>query len=78
MKTAISIPDPIFKALSYYVKKKGVSRSKIISDAVEEYIKFHESTDVTEQLNRLYSGDDNSMEKPILKTQVKLLGKAGW
>ncbi len=78
MKTAISIPDPLFKALSYYVKKKGVSRSKLISEAVEEYIRFHESIDVSEKLNRLYSGEESSIEKPILKTQTKLLEKVEW
>ena len=50
VKFAISIPDKEFKELEAFRKKKGVSRSKLILEA----IKLWKETKETERLIRIY------------------------
>jgi metal-responsive CopG/Arc/MetJ family transcriptional regulator len=78
MKTAISIPDNLFQTINYYVKKKGISRSKLISAAVEEYLKTHEATEISNKLNRIYSEENSRVEKDLLNMQLKSTGKDKW
>ncbi len=78
MKTAISIPDPLFKSISYYVKKKGISRSKLISEAIEEYIKYNERNEISTKLNQVYSNEHSFIEKPVLNAQIKSIEKEEW
>ena len=78
MKTAISIPDNLFQNIDYYVKKKGISRSKLISVAVEEYLKTHEAAEISKKLNRIYSEEDSCVEKNLLNMQLKSMGKDKW
>ncbi|EIJ36932.1 hypothetical protein Thini_4454 [Thiothrix nivea DSM 5205] len=37
MKTAISIPDPVFQAAELFARHFGISRSELYTKAVEEY-----------------------------------------
>jgi metal-responsive CopG/Arc/MetJ family transcriptional regulator len=41
MKTAISIPDDIFKAADVAAKRLGISRSELFVRAVKEMLDFH-------------------------------------
>jgi metal-responsive CopG/Arc/MetJ family transcriptional regulator len=71
MKTAISIPDNLFQTIDYYAKKKGISRSKLISTAVEEYLKTHEATEISNKLNQIYSKENSCVGKDLLNMQLK-------
>lgn len=53
MKTAVSIPDDIFHAAEALARRGGKSRSKIFSDALEEYVARHSPDAVTEAMNRV-------------------------
>jgi metal-responsive CopG/Arc/MetJ family transcriptional regulator len=55
MKTAISIPDPVFKAADSLAKRLGVSRSELYSKAINEFLSKHRDQGVTEILNGVYS-----------------------
>jgi antitoxin MazE6 len=41
MKTAVSMPDPIFHAFERLAQRLGVSRSQLCSRAVGEYLERH-------------------------------------
>ena len=41
-KILFSLPDPLLKRLDRMAKKKGVSRSRILRDAAEDYVKKEE------------------------------------
>ena len=57
MKTAISIPDPIFEAAEKLAKRLGVSRSQLYSNAVNALIEKYRYRGVTEQLDAVYATD---------------------
>jgi len=65
MKTAISIPDDVFRAAERHVKRTGVSRSHFYTRALSEYLKSLQRTNVKENLDRVYSSESSSID-PIL------------
>jgi predicted transcriptional regulator len=51
MKTAISIPDDLFREADALATKLGRSRSSVYASAVREYLSRHATDDVTDALN---------------------------
>ncbi len=63
MKTAISIPDKIFKKADRLARRLGISRSQLYREAVEAYVNRRRPESITEAMNRVVdevgpSGDD--------------------
>ena len=58
MKTAISIPDDVFKRADYLARKHGVSRSEFYVTAIKAYMS-QRRTKVTEILDTVYGGADD-------------------
>ena len=52
MKTAISLPDPLFKEAEAAAKDLGLSRSKLIQTALEDFLKRRREVDLTAEVNR--------------------------
>ncbi|MGC4000932.1 MAG: ribbon-helix-helix protein, CopG family [Anaeromyxobacter sp.] len=53
MKTAISLPDAIFREAERLAKRLKKSRSELYKEAVAEYVARHEPEAVTEALDRV-------------------------
>jgi metal-responsive CopG/Arc/MetJ family transcriptional regulator len=53
MKTAISIPDAVFKEAEAYARRTGKSRSQLYSEAMQEYLARRDPEGITEQMNRV-------------------------
>ncbi len=60
MKTAISIPDPIFESAEKLAKRLGISRSQLYSNAVDALVEKHRYCGVTEQLDAVYAANPES------------------
>ncbi len=54
MKTAISLPDPLFEAADQLAKRLHVSRSELYATAIGEYLRLHRDQGITETLDRIY------------------------
>jgi metal-responsive CopG/Arc/MetJ family transcriptional regulator len=52
MKTAISLPDPLFEAAEAAAKDLGLSRSKLIQTALEQFLLRRRDEDITESINQ--------------------------
>ena len=70
MKTAISIPDDIFKKAEYFAQKHGMSRSQLYVSAVQKFISSPKQS-LLDQLNAVYAnepqlGFDHAIEKAAL------------
>jgi len=72
MKTAISIPDPLFQAADEMAKRLGVSRSELFQRAVQAFLKEHRETGITEALNAVYSEEGSGRLDPVLE-QLQLV-----
>lgn len=73
MKTAVSIPDKIYKAAERASKRMGVSRSRLYTLALEKLLESERSRSVTERLNELYSKEDSSLDPVWMAMQMASL-----
>ncbi|MBZ0169428.1 Antitoxin MazE6 [Candidatus Methylomirabilis lanthanidiphila] len=53
MKTAVSVPDEIFKQAERLAKRARMSRSRLFSEALREYVARHAPEEVTEAMDRV-------------------------
>ena len=51
MKTAVSIPDPIFETADQLAKELGISRSELYARALEELIRNRKREHITARIN---------------------------
>ena len=67
MKTAISIPDPLFEAAEIAARRLGISRSELFQRAIAAYLSHRNAVAITEALNEIYETDrEISRPEPIL------------
>ena len=78
MKTAISIPDPIFRAADRLAKRKGLSRSELYARAVAAMLRQEDEAEVTAQLNRVCQGADSRLEPGLSGLPSKILEREDW
>ncbi len=78
MKTAISIPDPLFEAAEQFAKRIGLSRSELYAVALQEYLQVHKPEQITNQLDIVYADEDSSLDPFFLKLQAHTLSKETW
>ncbi len=73
MKTAISIPDPIFQSAERLARRMKKSRSQVYSEAVEEYAVRHDPDLVTEQINAVCDEVDTRPDPFLTEAARRIL-----
>ena len=53
MKTAVSLPNEVFRNAERFAKRVRKSRSRLYADALTEYLARHAPDEVTEGMNRV-------------------------
>lgn len=71
MKTAISIPDDLFKSVDELAEETDRSRSQVFSDAVRAYLQQQDSEKILRSLNKVYSGTETQEEIAVRKRGKK-------
>lgn len=71
MKTAISIPDDVFEAVSRAAKEENTSRSQIFADAARNYIEQRKNQKLLLALNKAYSEEESQEERQVRKRSRK-------
>ena len=82
VKTAISLEENLFNQVNQLARDLHVSRSKLFTLAVKDYLKKQESKKLLAQLNAVYSDSSSKEEKTIskamLKKQRKIVEQETW
>jgi metal-responsive CopG/Arc/MetJ family transcriptional regulator len=78
MKTAISLPNDLFAAANALARKLGVSRSRLVAEALQEYVTKHRGNRVTERLNEVYATENSALDKSMRSTQRRTLKRSQW
>ncbi len=78
MKTAISIPDPVFAAAEKLAKRLHMSRSELYRTALTAYIAEHADADITSKLNAIYSTEPAKVDEVADAMQFRSLPKEDW
>jgi metal-responsive CopG/Arc/MetJ family transcriptional regulator len=73
MKTAISIPDDVFRAAEDAARRNGMSRSQLFTEAVRLFLKTRGGEEVTARLNEVYSQRDSRMDAVLSRMQSAAL-----
>jgi hypothetical protein len=63
MKTAISVPDEVFRQAEQAAKRLGVSRSELFTRAVREYLSVRRDSLVTASYDAAFAGGDDEDEQ---------------
>lgn len=53
MKTAVSVPDEVFRQAERLARRLKQSRSQLFSNALAEYVARHGSDEVTDAMNQV-------------------------
>jgi metal-responsive CopG/Arc/MetJ family transcriptional regulator len=78
MKTAISLPDPLFTAADALAARLGVSRSELYATALAEFVAKHTDGEVTARLNQVYADEDSSLDSALRWAQRESIGRESW
>jgi metal-responsive CopG/Arc/MetJ family transcriptional regulator len=70
MKTAISVPDEMFKQIEQVTKEYGCSRSQVFVMAVREFLERRKSKKLLEALNETYK-ETETREEVKVRRQAK-------
>ena len=78
MKTAVSMPDDLFRMAEAAARRLRVSRSELYAKAIAEFLKQQDADTITERLNDLYSQHPAKMDPALHRAQLKSLRKNSW
>jgi hypothetical protein len=78
MKTAISIPDPVFRSAESLARRLGVSRSQLYANAVADFVARHRQSKVTEKLNAVYGKTPAGVDPETMALQLKSIPPEDW
>ena len=60
MKTAISIPDPLFQEAERLARRMGMSGNEVFQRAVAAFVQAHREANITDALNRVHGADEGN------------------
>lgn len=78
MKTAVSIPEPLFRAAEGLAERLHKSRSQRDADALAAYLTEHGQAEVTARLNDLYAEQDSGLDEVAEAMQTFSLRREDW
>src|SRR5262249_28397529 len=78
MKTAISIPDPLFQAAEQFAHEQGLSRSELYARAIQLYLQTRRYHGITDALNQVYAEEASGLDPALADAQARVLPKDEW
>jgi len=78
MKTAVSVPDDLFRMAEATARRLRVSRSELYAKAIAEFLKGQQGRAITERLNDVYSRHPAKVDAGFDRAQLKSLAKDAW
>jgi metal-responsive CopG/Arc/MetJ family transcriptional regulator len=81
VKTAISLDEKLFNRVNKLAKKMHVSRSRLFTLAVDDYLKKQENEYLLAQLNKAYAETDDEeikISNSMKSKQRKIVEQESW
>jgi len=80
MKTAISLPDPVFKSAEQLAERLRMSRSELYAKAVKAFVEEHRDDLITSRLNGIYGteAESSSLDPGLASLQQRSLSRKKW
>jgi metal-responsive CopG/Arc/MetJ family transcriptional regulator len=78
MKTAISLPDRVFREAEAYARRTKKSRSQLYGEALSEYLARHSPDAVTEAMNSVVDQIREPVEPFVSEAARRVLERVEW
>jgi metal-responsive CopG/Arc/MetJ family transcriptional regulator len=78
MKTAVSMPDRIFREAERHARRSKKSRSQLYAEALVEYLDRHAPDEVTEAMNRAVDQVASAADHFVAAAASRTLRRSGW
>jgi hypothetical protein len=78
MKTAVSIDNEVYRSAEEAAGQMRLTRSKLYTLAVAEYIQNHSPGALLKQLNEVYRSADSGLDDDIQGAQFDLFSQEDW
>jgi metal-responsive CopG/Arc/MetJ family transcriptional regulator len=80
VKTAVSIPDALFREAETLAKKRGMSRSELYATAIAQFVKDERFLGVREQLDAVYgvAPAESELDAKVASMQSQSLPTEKW
>jgi metal-responsive CopG/Arc/MetJ family transcriptional regulator len=78
MKTAVSLPDDLFRKADATARHLQISRSQLYATAISEYLHKHDPAAITSRLNDIYSEHTAQLDPAINNAQIESLDEEIW
>jgi metal-responsive CopG/Arc/MetJ family transcriptional regulator len=78
MKTAVSLPDQVFRAAERHAKRARKSRSQLYAEALSEYLTRHSPDEVTEAMNRVVERLGEQTDPFVARAGRRILERTDW
>ena len=75
MKTAISIPDPLFARADKLAREFHISRSELYARAIERFVATYDEAATRSALAEVYGTEDSSLPEPLMAAQAEVLSE---
>ena len=78
LKTAVSIPEEIFRRAEETARRLGMNRSQLVSAALADFLAKHGEDRITEKLNEVYQSEEPGMDPVLATMQFSALSREDW
>ena len=78
MKTAISIPDELFRKADELARRLGKSRSQVYQEALAEYLLRRDPDAVTRAMDEALEGIDPKVDERLAEAGRRVLERSEW
>lgn len=78
MKTAISLPERVFREAERFARRVRKTRSKLYAEAIAEYLARHAPNDITESMNQVCDRMSLPPDKFQGRAARQILSKEVW
>jgi predicted transcriptional regulator len=78
MKTAISIPDELFEGAEHLARRTRRSRSRLLSDALREYLARHAPDKITESMDQALGEIGETKDPFVSVASIRRLEQSEW
>lgn len=78
MKTAVSLPDDVFRAAERHARRARKSRSQLYAEALSEYLARHAPDEVTEAMNQVVDQLNDPTDPFVTAAARRILERSEW
>jgi predicted transcriptional regulator len=78
MKTAISLPDPLFQKAEKLARRLGLNRSQLYVRALESFIARYDTKAIAAKLDEIYTEEGSSIDGQLMEMQIYSIRDESW